>query len=386
LPKWIGDGRNTDSPVKWEVAILIRDRELFPIWEKIKRGERLDARDGLRLFESDDLLGLGLMANWLKEKKTGNFAFFVLNRQINPTNICVLSCRFCDYATKKNRPGAYALSEQQIIAGLSEDIKEVHITSALNNDWDFGGYLRVVELIKERFPHIQIKAYTAVEIDYFARREKTSVANILKRLMAAGVVCLPGGGAEVFSERVRKSLFPFKIGASRWLEIHRAAHQMGLKSNATMLYGHIETYEERLAHLLKLRELQDETRGFLSFVPLAYQPGRTKVVPRQASPTEDLKTIAVSRLLLDNFDHIKAYWVTMGEDTASAALYFGADDLDGTVGGEKIMHAAEASSPAALTRELLVKLITEAGRIPVERDCLYNVIRAHEPVQEAVNA
>jgi aminodeoxyfutalosine synthase len=245
-------------------------------------------------------------------------------------------------------------------------------------------YLDVVRVIKARFPRIQIKAYTAVEVDFFSRKEKISIEETLRRMMEAGVVCLPGGGAEVFSERVRKALFPFKIGAPKWLEVHRTAHRLGLRSNATLLYGHMETFEERVNHMLKLRGLQDETKGFLSFIPLAYQPGTTQVVKRQASVVDDLKTIAASRLLLDNFDHIKAYWVTMGEDTASIALNYGADDVDGTIGEERIMHAAQASSPLELTRKRLMALIREAGRVPVERDCLYNPVRVYE--EEAVLA
>jgi aminodeoxyfutalosine synthase len=245
--------------------------------------------------------------------------------------------------------------------------------SGLYNEWSFEDYLDVVRVIKRNFPRIQIKAYTAVEIDFFSRKEKRPLKDILAKMIEAGVVCLPGGGAEVFSERVRKALFPFKIGAPKWLEVHRTAHQMGLRSNATLLYGHMETSEERVNHMFKLRDLQDETGGFLSFIPLAYQPGTTHVVKRQASVVDDLKTIAAARLFLDNFEHIKAYWVTMGEQTASMALHFGADDIDGTIGEERIMHAAQATSPTRMARESLVRLIREAGREPVERNCLYQV-------------
>lgn len=350
------------------------DSTLQPIWNKVQSGERLTLADGLTLFASDDLLGLGEMANWVKEKKTGNRATFVVNRQINPTNICVLSCRFCDYATKEGKSKAYLMSEEQILGRLSIDLREVHIVSGLYRGWTFDQYLNVVKVIRDRFPNIQIKAYTAVEIDFFARKEKMTLREILQKMKDAGVVCIPGGGAEVFSERVRKALYPFKIGAPKWLEVHRTAHQLGLRSNSTLLYGHMETIEERLEHMIKLRDLQDETKGFLSFIPLAYQPGTTKVVERQTSVVDDLKTIAVSRLMLDNFDHIKAYWVTMGEETASMALNFGADDIDGTIGEERIMHAALASSPLAMAREKLARLIRESGRVPVERDCLYNAV------------
>jgi aminodeoxyfutalosine synthase len=330
------------------------------------------------MFASDDLHGLGHMANWVKEQKTGVNATFVMNRQINPTNVCVLSCHFCDYATKENRPNAYIMSKDEILSKLNPELREVHIVSGLYRGWTFNQYLDIVRAIRERFPNIQVKAYTAVEIDFFARRENKPLREILQTMIDAGVVCIPGGGAEVFSERVRKALFPFKIGAPKWLDVHRTAHQLGLRSNSTMLYGHMETIDERLTHILKLRELQDETKGFLSFIPLAYQPGTTQVVSRQAPVMDDLKTVAVSRLMLDNFDHVKAYWVTMGEDTASMALNFGADDIDGTIGEEKIMHAAKASSPLQMARERLVSLIREAGRTPVERDCLYNPVRVFE--------
>ncbi len=357
--------------------MLIKDPNIAPLWNKVQNGERLSFADGQTLFASDDVHGLGFMANWVKEQKTGDRATFVMNRQINPTNICVLSCHFCDYATKSNRTNAYIMSHNEILSKLNDDLREVHIVSGLYRGWTFDQYLDVVRAIKNRFPSIQVKAYTAVEIDFFARREKKSIKEILTLMIDAGVVCIPGGGAEVFSERVRKALYPFKIGAPKWLEVHRTAHELGLRSNSTLLYGHMETIDERLVHILKLRDLQDETRGFLSFIPLAYQPGTTQVVKRQASVIDDLKTIAVSRLLLDNFDHIKAYWVTMGEETASIALNYGADDIDGTIGEEKIMHAAKASSPLQMARERLVNLIREAGRVPVERDCLYNTINRH---------
>jgi len=232
----------------------------------------------------------------------------------------------------------------------------------------------VLEVIGEANPGAQIKAYTAVEIDFFAHLENISVDEVFTRLEAAGMRAMPGGGAEVFSERVRDIMYKEKIGHERWLEIHDIAHRRGLRTNATMLYGHVETYQERVRHLLMLREQQDRTGGFLSFIPLAFQPGYTNIVARQASAIEDLRTIAASRLLLDNFPHIKAYWVMLGAETASMALQWGADDLDGTIGEELIAHAALASSPAGMTTHKLVKLIREAGRLPVQRDALYNVV------------
>jgi aminodeoxyfutalosine synthase len=358
--------------------IHFSDPDLAPIWEKVRAGERLSADDGLRLFESDDLLGVGRMADFAKHQSCGDWVYFVVNRQVNPTNLCVLSCSFCDFARKRGQEGAYEMSLEHILSLIDEEIREVHIVGGHHPDWPFEHYEEMLRAIRERFPTVQLKAFTAAEMDYFSKRFKLPVETVLARLKAAGLQSMPGGGAEVFSERVRKRLFPGKAGARRWLEIHRLAHQMGIKSNCTLLYGHIETYEERVRHLLLLRELQDETGGFLAFIPLAYQPGSTNLVPRQASAIDDLKTVAVSRLLLDNVPHVKAYWVMVGEETASMALHFGASDLDGTIGEERIAHAAQAKSPAGLARERIVRLVRDAGKVPVERDALYNAVRVYD--------
>ena len=346
--------------------------------QKLQQQERLTREDALELFEVRDVLQLGRLADQRKRARWADRAHFVINHQINPTNVCVLSCRFCDFATKRGRPNAYEMTIREVLERCSPELREVHIVGGLHPDWRWEHYLEMFRAIKASFPQIQIKAWTAVEIDYFSKKFRLSVEEVLRQLQAVGLAALPGGGAEVFSERVRKALFPFKIGAPRWLEIHRIAHRMGIPTNSTLLYGHIETYEERVNHLLKLRELQDETHGFMSFIPLAYLPGKTQVVPRQASAIEDLKTIAVARLVLDNFPHIKAYWVTMGEEIASTALHFGADDIDGTIGEERIMHAADASSPVSLTRDRLVELIREAGCLPVERDALYRTVHTYD--------
>ena len=339
--------------------------------EKIGRRERLTREDALELFQADDLLRLGRLADRVKQARWGRRAHFVINRQINPSNICVLSCRFCDFATKRGRPNAYEMTIEEILQKLSAELREVHIVGGLHPDWKWEFYLEMFRAITARFPQIQIKAWTAVEIDFFSKKFRLSVEEVLRQFQAVGLVALPGGGAEVFSERVRKALFPFKIGAPRWLEIHAIAHRMGIQTNSTLLYGHMETHEERVDHLLKLRDLEDNAPGFMSFIPLAYQLGSTQVVARQASAIEDVKTIAISRLVLDNIPHIKAYWVTMGEEIASVALHFGADDLDGTIGEEKIMHAADAASPIRQTRDRLIELISKAGCEPVERDALY---------------
>lgn len=359
--------------------ILFRDSSLLPIWEKIQQGERLSFDDGMTLFRTSDFLSVGRMAHYVQKKKNGDAVYFVVNQKIEPTNICVLSCKFCDFAVRQADPAAYEMTIEEILAKLSGEIQEVHITGGLHPEWGWEHYLEMIRSIRIHYPSIGIKAFTAVEIDYFHRKFKMPVEEILRQLKNAGLQTMPGGGAEVFSERVRKELFHQKINADRWLEIHRSAHKLGIPSNATLLYGHIETYEERVQHFLKLRELQDETGGFLSFIPLAFQPGSTGIKPANkfTSAIDDLKLIAISRLMLDNIPHIKAYWVMSTEEVASAALNFGADDLDGTVGGERIAHDAGAQSPAQLTKDRLLTIIREAGKIPVERDVYYTPLNVY---------
>ena len=354
------------------------DRSLIPVWEKVLAKERLSLDDGLRLFETQDFPALGRMADHIKSHQDGKRVFFVLNRHLNPTNICVLSCSFCDFAKKKGDPDAYEMSMEEILGHLDGETREVHIVGGHHPDWPFEKYVDIVRTIHQHFPDIQVKAFTAAEIDYFYRRWKVQPEESLARLKEAGLRSMPGGGAEVFSDRVQRLLFPGKSNPDRWLEIHQMAHRMGIHSNATLLYGHIETYQERVEHMLRLRELQDETGGFLAFIPLEYQVGDTHLVPRQTSPIDDLKTIAAARLLLDNFPHIKAYWVMIGEETASVGLNFGANDLDGTIGQERIAHAAKAASPLGLARERMINLITDAQKVPVERDALYNPVHVYE--------
>lgn len=357
---------------------------LDQVAQKIDSGDRLTPEEALGLFHDEDVIALGRLADKVKRARWGDKAHFVINQQINPSNVCVLSCRFCDFATKRGRDNAYEMTIDEVLEHCHSELREVHIVAGLHPDWRWEYYLEMFRRIQKEYPQIQIKAWTAVEIDYFSKKFRLSVEEVLKQFQEVGLVALPGGGAEVFSERVRKALFPFKIGAPRWLEIHRIAHSMKIPTNATLLYGHMETYEERVEHLFKLRDAQDATDGFMSFIPLAYQPGKTQVVTRPPSAIEDLKIIAVSRLVLDNFPHIKAYWVTMGEESASIALHFGADDIDGTIGEEKIMHAADAVSPVNLTRGRLVELIREAECTPVERDAIYNTIHVyHENARSA---
>jgi len=355
----------------------IRDRNLIPISEKIARGERLTAEDGMTLFTSPDLIAVGAMAAAVQRQKSGDAVYYVLNQKIEPTNVCVLTCRFCDFAAKKGDARAYEMSTEEIVARLTPAIREVHITGGMPPDWPWERYLEIVRAVRARVPGADIKAFTAVEIDFFHKKFRLSIEEVLRQLQAAGLQTMPGGGAEVFSERVRRRLFPQKIGARAWLEIHRTAHRLGIPTNSTLLYGHIETLAERVEHMVRLRALQDETGGFLTFIPLAFQSGATGIKPPDVftPATDDLRTIAVSRLMLDNIPHIKAYWVMLTEEVASVALNFGADDIDGTVGGEKIAHDAGAVSPMALAEERLVRLITDAGKVPVERDAHYNPLR-----------
>ncbi|HMK39185.1 MAG TPA: CofH family radical SAM protein, partial [Bacteroidota bacterium] len=309
-----------------------------------------------------------------QKERSGDAVYFVINQKIEPTNVCVLACRFCDFAARKGDPDAYEMTVSDILGKLSPEIREVHITGGMPPDWPWERYLEIVRAVHDRLPEADIKAFTAVEIDFFHKKFRMPVEDVLRQLQAAGLRTMPGGGAEVFSERVRRLLFNQKIGAKAWLDIHRTAHRLGIPTNSTLLYGHIETLEERLVHMIRLREAQDETGGFLTFIPLAFQPGQTGIKPpgRFTSAADDLRTIAVSRLMLDNIPHIKAYWVMLTEEVASVALNFGADDMEGTVGGEKIAHDAGAVSPMTLARERIVGLIRDAGKIPVERDALYN--------------
>ncbi len=359
--------------------IRFRDTSLIPIWHKVLRGNRLTLEDGMTLYKTHDLLALGKMAHYVQQQKSGDAVYFVLNQKIEHTNICVLSCKFCDFATKKGRPDAYEMTTQEILDKLTPHIHEVHITGGMPPDWPWERYVDIVRSIHEKYPEMDVKAFTAVEIDFFHKKFKMPIEEVLRQLRDAGLRTMPGGGAEVFSERVRKLLFPQKIGAKGWFEVHRTAHRLGIPTNSTMLYGHIETLEERLIHMMKLREVQDETGGFLTFIPLAFQPGDTGIKPKNqfTSAIDDLKTIAVSRLMLDNFPHIKAYWVMLTEEVAAMALNFGADDMDGTVGGEKIAHDAGAITPMQLAKDQLIRIIKDAGKIPVERDVFYNPLSVY---------
>ena len=359
------------------------DARLTPLHEKIVAGERLSAEDALTLYRSKDILALGWMANSVRERMHGDRAYFNVNRHINPTNVCVAYCRLCAFGRKKDAPGAYtmALEEawQSAASGYSEAVTEFHIVGGLHPDLPFEYFLDLVSGLKQRFPQVHLKAFTMVEVAFLAKRAKLSIRETLQKLREAGVDSLPGGGAEIFAERVRHIICDHKIDGSQWLETARAAHELGLKSNATMLYGHIENDEDRVDHLMKLRALQDDTHGFQTFIPLAFHPDNTPLSHLPwTTGFDDIKQIAVSRLVLDNFPHIKSYWQMMTPKIAQISLRFGADDIDGTVVEEKIYHDAGAETPQGLRRQELVRLIKEAGREPVERDTLYRPVTRTE--------
>mgnify|MGYP001571410971 FL=1 len=360
------------------VELNLSDKRLFPIWDKVQASERLSTSEGVTLLATDDLAGVGRMADFAKKRVTGDKVYFVLNRHVNPTNICVLSCKFCDFAKKPDEKDAYEMSIDEILDHVDDDIHEIHIVGGHHPTWPFEYYVEMVKAIHEKAPHVQIKGFTASEIDYFQRRWKVSPEESLAILKEAGLQSMPGGGAEVFSSRVHKILLPGKANADRWAEIHKTAHRMDIPTNCTLLYGHIESFEERIEHLIRLRNIQDETGGFLAFIPLEYQVGMTKLRPRHTPAMDDLKMIAAARLMLDNIKYIKSYWVMLGAATASIGLNFGANDLDGTIGKERIAHAALAESPAGQARESMASSIRDARRIPVERDALYNEIKVYD--------
>ncbi|MGC9157765.1 MAG: aminofutalosine synthase MqnE [Terracidiphilus sp.] len=364
-------------------AFQTHDLRLEPIAAKVLRGERLDFNDGLLLYGSPDVLAVGWLANHVRERMHGDVTYFNVNRHINPTNVCVAACRLCAFGRKKGDPAGYTMTLEEAwrtaATGYSEAVTEFHIVGGLHPDLPLEYFLDLVRGLKERFPRVHIKAFTMVEVAYLARRAKLSIEETLRKMREAGVDSMPGGGAEIFSARVRSVICDHKIDGEEWLETARLAHRMGFKSNATMLYGHIENDEDRVDHLLKLRALQDETGGFQAFIGLAFHPENTALdhLPATTGLT-DIRQIAVSRLLLDNFPHIKAYWQMLTAKIAQIALRFGADDLDGTVVEEKIYHDAGATTPQGMTRKELCRLITEAGRVPVERDTLYHAVTRTE--------
>ncbi len=357
---------------------------LEAIERKVKSGERLDEADGLWLFRAPDLLSVGQLANRVREARHGDRGYFNRNMRVEVTNVCVASCLFCSFARlEEHMPGAHTMTLAEawgeLESRMDDPPSEVHVVNGLHPGLPFSYYEELLAGFKRIKPDVHLKCFTAVEIHFFARHYGMSCEEVLGRLRAAGLDSLPGGGAEIFHPEVRSRISADKATGDEWLEVHRVAHGMGMRTNATMLYGHVETFEHRIDHLLRLRALQDETGGFQAFIPLAFHPDGNGMRNLPApTATDDLRSVAVARLMLDNFDHIKAYWVSMTPKIAQVALSFGADDIDGTIVHETIYRAAGTRSPGSLSEAELVRLIREAGRRPVERDTLYNVIKEHE--------
>lgn len=360
---------------------LKRDPWWQELRDKVEARERLSFADGVRLYESNDILAIGALADSVRRRLNGDKAFYIYNQHINYSNICVNRCRFCAFGKDKDDPAAYEMSIHEIITKIyerrHEPITEVHIVGGIHPDLTYSYYVDMIREIKKVRPEIHIHAFTAVEIAHLAEISGQGVSDTLRDLHDAGLGSLPGGGAEVFSPRIRKLLCAKKLSPQGWLEVAQTAHRLGIKTNATMLYGHIESSKERVNHLLTLRQAQDETGGFMAFIPLAFHPRNTELSELSTTTgLNDLKNIAIARLMLDNFLHIKAYWIMIGPKLAQVALAFGADDMDGTIIEEKITHMAGAETAPGMTRGELLHLIREAGYTPVERDTLYNIIEA----------
>ncbi|WP_022670185.1 aminofutalosine synthase MqnE [Hippea alviniae] len=353
--------------------------DLREIEEKIDNNQALNFEDAKAILRSNDLIEIGRLARKIKLKKTGKKVYFVFNKHINYTNLCVSKCKFCAFYRNGDEPDAYTMEVDKIIEEISqmpEGIREVHIVGGLHPTKPFSYYLDMVSSIKKHFPNVNVKAFTAVEIDYFSKLSGLDYEGVLKELKRAGLDSMPGGGAEVFSERVRKKLYPNKIPYEKWAEVHAIAHKLNIPTNATLLFGHIETDDEIIDHLFKLRKLQEEHPGFLCFIPLSFHPANTPLEGKieKVDAVKELKVLALSRIILDNFPHIKAYWVMLSPKIGQIGLHFGADDIDGTIGQERVTHAAGAKSPLGLAKEQMVNLIKNAGFVPVERDALYNEI------------
>lgn len=351
---------------------------LQPIREKVEAGERLSFDDGLVLWRDDaPLAEVGELANLVRERKNGNAAYYNINTHLNPTNVCVYRCTFCAFRADLREAKGYLMNEEQVIARGQEahhnGCTEMHIVGGLHHQAKYDWYRMVISTLRDHFPELHLKAWTPVEIDWFARLTGKPIRWVLQDMIDAGLGSLPGGGAEIFHPEVRNQICEHKADATRWFETHRTAHELGLRSNCTMLYGHIEQAYHRIDHLIRLRELQDATGGFQTFIPLAFHPDNTGLSHiKKPNALMDLRTMAVSRLMLDNVPHMKAYWIMLGMGTAQIALAYGADDIDGTVRHELIYHDAGAETPEMLSVDQLRRLIEEAGREPVERDTLYN--------------
>ncbi|MFO1066534.1 MAG: aminofutalosine synthase MqnE [Pirellulales bacterium] len=365
------------------------DHRFEEIEAKVAAGQRLNMEDGLTLFDPRIPLGeVGRLANQVRERLHGNVAYYNINTHLNPTNVCVYRCQFCAFRADLRDPRGYVMNEEQVLARGAEAVEngctEMHIVGGLHHKMPYEWYRGIIESLHKAYPRLHLKAWTPVEINWFEFLTKRSTREILEDLVSVGLGSLPGGGAEIFHPEVRDQICEHKASAHKWFDVHRTAHQIGLRSNSTMLYGHIENAYHRVDHLLRLRQLQDETGGLQTFIPLAFHPDNTKL-SNIAKPSSlmDLRVVAVSRLLLDNIPHIKAYWIMLGIETAQIALSYGADDIDGTVRHELIYHDAGATTPEMLTVDRIRDLISEAGREPVERDTLYN--RVHRDPQNFSN-
>ena len=349
------------------------------IRDKVSAGVRVSEEDALALFRTRDIHAVGEMADLANRRVNGDRVYFIVNRHINPTNICVNRCKFCAFGKGKEEPLAYTMTMDEILVraeeGRSQNATELHIVGGLHPDLPFDFYLRMLRTLRERFPEMHIQAFTAVEIDYFSRIAGLPLEEVIRLLKEAGLGSLPGGRAEIFAPEVRNRICPEKITGDRWLEVMEEVHAAGLRSNATMLYGHVETLESRVDHMRRLRELQDRTGGFQSFIPLAFHPKNTEIAKGYTTGLTDLLSLAVGRIYLDNFRHVKSFWIMVGPKIAQISLHFGVDDIDGTVVEEKITHAAGAQAGQEMTVSELVTMIRQAGKIPVERDTLYNVVR-----------
>ncbi len=359
------------------------DARLAVIREKVEAGARLSFDDGMVLEERADLFTLGELANIVRERKNGNFTYYNVNTHLNPTNVCIYRCTFCAFRADLKSPKGYVMSDEEILQRAAEAERrgatELHIVGGLHHQLPYDWYLNVIRIIHKVHPRLHLKAYTAVEWNWFAQLTGRPTRDLLAEFKEAGLGSLPGGGAEIFHPEVRDQICEHKADAAEWLRIHQEAHELGLRSNATMLYGHIEKAPHRVDHLIRLRELQDRTGGFQTFIPLAFHPDNTRLSHiAKPSGMMDLRVMATSRLMLDNFPHIKAYWVMLGVKTAQVSLSFGADDLDGTVVHEKIYHDAGSDSPQEMSVTEIRRLIEEAGRVPVERDTLYNEVIRQE--------
>jgi aminodeoxyfutalosine synthase len=357
---------------------------LGAIREKVEHQQRLSFEDGVFLDENADLFTLGELANLVRERKNGNVAYYNVNEHLNPTNVCVYRCSFCAFRSDLKGEKAYVMSDEQILHRAQEcderGATELHIVGGLHHQLPYEWYLNIIRVIHQAYPDLHLKAWTAVEWDWFERITNRPTKELLLEMKEAGLGSLPGGGAEIFHPEIREQICGYKADGEQWLRVHREAHQLGLRSNATMLYGHVEKAHHRVDHLVRLRELQDETGGFQTFIPLAFHPENTRLshIPKP-SGMMDLKMQALARLMLDNFDHIKAYWIMLGIKTAQLALSYGADDLDGTVVHEKIYHEAGSDSPQEMTVQDIRRLIVEAGREPIERDTLYHEVIRENP-------